>query len=291
MRNNLSLQLGEVDQQLSSIIDSNIDKGESTWLDERIESIIGHRSTRDLYLTYSLIPSKIDLKENLNIPFIDSDLGNYIHLQRANNQEVARIYLLVKVLNADSEFFTEKVANIIQVADTGELETFLKFLILLPNPESYKTTAVAALRTNISTVFYAIAHNNPYPSLFFDEPQWNQMYLKCAFMEGDLSAILNIDARANKDLVRIISDYAHERWAASREIDPVFWRPVARLLDDVLLKDMERLLKSDNPIENRAGALCCHASGHQKAKALLAKYPVLQKQMENQEISWESLKD
>ena len=158
-------------------------------------------------------------------------------------------------MEADNDFFAPKVANIIQVADTGELETFLKFLILLPNPENYKSAAVDALRTNISTVFNAIAFHNPYPSLFFNDQQWNQMYLKTAFMQGDLSAILDIDERANKDLARIISDYAHERWAASRDIDPYFWRPVSKFLDDTLLLDMKRLLESGNPTENKGGSI------------------------------------
>lgn len=290
MGSSFNLKLKDVDQELSKIIQNNLETNERDWLEERIASIIKNQSTKDLYLTYSLIPSKVKLIENLKTTLVDSNLGDYLKSQRGNNQQMARVYLLIKILNANSNFFTEKVSNIIQVADTGELETFLKFLILLPNAEDYKSTAVNALRTNISTIFNAIAHHNPYPSLYFDESQWNQMFLKTAFMEGDLSAILGIDQRANKDLARIISDYAHERWAASREIDPDFWRPVSKFLDDTLLNDMNRLLKSANSIENRAGALCCHGSDNEKAKSLLEKYPALKKQVENKDISWETLK-
>ena len=212
-------------------------------------------------------------------------------LQKVNIHQIARIYLLIKLLEEDKAFFTPKIAKLIEVADISELETFLKFLVLLPHPEEFKTVAVEALRTNISTVFNAIAYQNPFPSKFFDDQQWNQMYLKTAFMQGDLSAILDIDERANKDLARIISDYAHERWAAGRDIDPHFWRPVIKFIDGVLLNDVERLLISDNLIENRAGVLCCYYSANEDAKLLLSEHQELVEKIENKTLSWETLKE
>jgi hypothetical protein len=194
-------------------------------------------------------------------------------------------------LEIDAHYFGPKVNNIIEVADTGELETFLKYLILLPNPEVFKNTAVEALRTNIVTVFDAITLNNPYPAKYFNNQQWNQMYLKAAFMERDLSMIQAIDDRANKDLTRIISDYAHERWAASRKIDPLFWRPVTGFLNDTLLLDMKRLLSSDDLQENRAGALCCFNSKNEQALKLVDQYPKLKDQIASKEVTWKTVKN
>lgn len=276
--------------QLSKIIESNVDKVAKHWLEEKIDATIQSKSTKDLYLTYSLIASKIALDNDFDISEVADDLKEYIQTQNGNIQQIARMYLLIKVLEADEDFFSKKVANIIEVADTGELEAFLKFLILLPNAEKYKMVAVDALRTNISTVFNALAYNNPYPGINFDNQQWNQMFLKTAFMQGDLSAISDIDKRANKDLARIISDYAHERWAAGRDIDPDFWRPVAKFISTELLEDMARLLKSENTIENRAGALCCYYSENKDAKKLLNEHPKLIQQIENTTLSWETLK-
>ena len=284
------MQLENVDQNLLDILNGHVDKGSRNWLEEKINVIVGSQSAKDLYLTYSLIPSKIDLVAELKLSAGISDVNKYLVVQKADSHQITRIYLLRKVLMADKEFFAPKIAKLIEVADTSELETFLKFLILLPSPEDYKNTAVEALRTNISTVFDAIAHHNPYPSQFFDDQQWNQMYLKTAFMQGDLSAILDIDKRANKELTRIISDYAHERWAAGRDIDPYFWRPVSKFLDVALLSDMERLLNSENPIENRAGALCCYHSENPEAKKLLKSHQRMIQQIENKGLSWETLK-
>ena len=194
-------------------------------------------------------------------------------------------------MEENSTYFQPKVATLIQISDTGELETFLKFLVLLPDAEKYKHVAVEALRTNITTIFDAISLKNPYPSMYFNDQQWNQMYLKAAFMQLDLADILDVDKRANKDLARIISDYAHERWAASRDIDPLFWRPVSNFLEENLLKDMERLLKSDNKTENKAGALCCFYSNKNEAKELMKKYPWLHKQIDDEKITWHNLKN
>jgi hypothetical protein len=277
--------------QLSKIIESNLDTVTENWLADKMNTITQAKSTKDLYLTYSLIATKVALDDTFDTSAFDADLKEYIHVQKGNVQQIVRIYLLLKVLEADEDFFSSKVANIIQVADTSELETFLKFLILLPNPEKYKTSAVDALRTNISTVFNAIAFNNPYPGKYFDEQQWNQMYLKTIFIEGDLSAILDVDERANKDLTRIIFDYAHERWAASREIDPYFWRPVSKFLNKELLSDMKRLLVSENPMENKAAVLCLFNSDHTEALELLKQYPELLEKVKNKTISWSSLKD
>ncbi|MBM1107855.1 EboA domain-containing protein [Aurantibacter crassamenti] len=277
--------------QLENIIKANVASDTKNWIDGKIVTIVNEKSTKDLYLTYSLIASKVTINDNFDTSELHQDFKDYIEIQNGNIRQLTRMYLLVNILNADEDFFSSKVANIIEVADTGELETFLKFLILLPNAEKYKMVAVDALRTNISTVFNALAYNNPYPGIYFDDQQWNQMFLKTAFMQGDLSAISDIDKRANKDLARIISDYAHERWAAGRDIDPDFWRPVTKFLSAELLEDMKRLLSSESKIENRAGALCCYHSDNQDAKNLLNGHQNLIQQIENAALSWETIKE
>lgn len=276
--------------QLSKIIESNVDTVAKSWLTEKIDAIIQSKSTKGLYLTYSLIATKVDPKSTFDISEVADDFKEYVQIQNGNIQQIARMYLLLKVLEADEDFFSPKVAKLIEVADIGEQETFLKFLILLPSPEKYVKGAVESLRTNVGTIFGAIAYNNPYPGLYFNEQQWNQMYLKTIFIEGDLGAILDVDKRANKDLARIISDYAHERWAASRAIHPYFWRPVTKFLNNDLLSDMQRLLGSKNEKENWAAALCLSNSDTSEAKEMLNKYPELLEKVKNKTLSWNSLK-
>lgn len=276
-------------EDLKNLLDKNYTSEVIGWLENKITEITENKSVKELYLTYSLIGYKVSNETKLLYSSNDSNIFNYLKNHNANQLQLGRIYLLVKVLESDSDFFTPKISNIIQVADTTELETFLKFLIILPNPANYKSTAVDALRTNITPVFDAISLNNPYPSVYFDDAQWNQMYLKAAFMQRDLSLIIDVDKKANKELSRIISDFAHERWAASRDVDPLFWRPVGKFIDEGLLNDMRKLFESSNKNERIAAALCCYASDNDEAKKLLNNYPELKQKIGQQEISWKTI--
>lgn len=152
-------------------------------------------------------------------------------------------------------------------------------------------TAVESLRTNINPVFEAISMNNPYPATFFNVQQWNQMYLKAAFMQLELQNIIGVEDRANPELARIISDYAHERWAASRKIDPMIWKPVTKYMNAATIEDMKVLLSSDDPIENKAGALCCYYSEQKEAITMLSDHPELVKEIEEGSLAWNNIKD
>ncbi len=276
-------------EQLELVINDNLEAETIDWLFQKLHGILISDSVKELYLTYTLIATKVVPKTDF-IYNKDTALIAYLKNQEANLQQITRIFLLAKVLEDRPKYFTDKVANIIQVADTGELVTFLKYLICLPDPQTFNQTAVEALRTNISQVFTAIALKNPYPAKFFDEQQWNQMYLKAAFMQQDLGAIIGVDERANEDLSRIISDYAHERWAASRDIDPLFWRPVGKFLKGTLKEDMKRLLTSENVQENKAGVLCCFLSEDLELQELMAQHPEIMNLVSTDTLTWENIK-
>ena len=278
-------------KELSKILGDSLDEETNTWIEDRLDIIVESKSAKELYLCYSLLAGKIGPDKKPKIRGVNQELAKYLITQEADLLQIARIYLLIRVLESDRAYFSTKVANLIEVADTGELVTFLKFLILLPNAGDFNRVGVEALRTNIGTVFDAIALNNPYPSKYFNDQQWNQMYLKAAFMERNLGDIVDVEKRANSDLARIISDYAHERWAASRTIDPLFWRPVAQFLEGELLKDMDHLFLSKDKTENLAAALCCYSAPQQEAKDLLSKYTELKEMVTSNEVTWENIKN
>ncbi len=275
--------------RLHELLLSKLSEPELLWLQDSLDSITKKGDTAKLYLTYSQLSAHIEQKPLT--PDLDMDeVSAYLLRQQADNLELSRLYLLAKVLDRDFDFFVQKVAKIIQVADQSELITFLKYLILLPHPEAFTFSAVESLRTNITPVFEAISMKNPYPATYFNDQQWNQMYLKAAFMQLNLKDIVGVEERANSDLARIISDYAHERWAASRNIDPVIWRPVSAFMNEAILADMKHLLESDNEQENWAGALCCYSSAHSEALKLLADRPELQQRIEEKRLNWSDIK-
>ncbi|UJH66933.1 EboA domain-containing protein [Allomuricauda sp. SCSIO 65647] len=276
-------------RSLSELVEQHLPAETKNWFSQKIRQVASEKSARQLYLAYSLCHTKFK-----DVPFDaskcnDSVLAAFLIQREANLVEVGRLALLVNALEADADFFVDKIVHLIQMSDSKELETILKYLVLLPEAEKFCWAAVDALRTNISTVFDAISLNNPYPSLYFNDQQWNQMYLKAVFIGSDLSRIKGVDERANEDLARIISDYAHERWAASRDVDPLIWRPTPNYLQGVLLEDMKRLLGSSDIAENRAGALCCYYSQLQDAKKLLADHQDLVKKIESGDLTWSTI--
>ncbi|MDG1572611.1 EboA domain-containing protein [Robiginitalea sp. M366] len=262
----------------------------AAWLKSQLAGILDPPSGHKLFMAYSLCGRKFPDTPIAPPPAALMDQMTYLREHQIRSRELARVYLLARVLDANPEYFVPKVRQLAQVADTGELVTLLRYLSTLPSAAQLSDLAVDALRTNIADVFDAIALRNPYPARYFNTDQWNQMYLKAAFMQRDLLAIPGVEARANADLARIISDYAHERWAASRDIDPIFWRPVAAYLDqDGLLADMRRLLKSPDPREQKAGYLVCRASGLARVQDLIWVHP-LHAEFQNHPFRWEDLK-
>ncbi|WP_036385757.1 EboA domain-containing protein [Muricauda sp. MAR_2010_75] len=273
---------------LSDILKINLSDSEFQWLTSAVEQISKTKSKKDLYITYSLCTSKVQDKPITDFGTLEYEWKSYLETQKASTLDIARIFVLSSVLYAGEEFL-KPVQQLIQVADKTELETFLKYLVLLPEPKNFNFAAVEALRTNIATVFNAISQYNPYPSQYFTTAEWNQMYLKAAFMQQDLKKIPEIEKMANKDLARIISDYAHERWAASRAIDPMFWRPVSNFLEGNLIDDIERLFKSEDEREQKAATLVCFHSNADKAKTLLNTYNTHLQKVEEGKLTWKNL--
>jgi hypothetical protein len=66
----------------------------------------------------------------------------------------------------------------------------------------------------------------------------------------------------------MLSDFAHERWAAGRAVSPDLWRCLGPLAERPLLNHLERVLREGSDRERAAVALSARANPH--AAALLA---------------------
>jgi hypothetical protein len=125
----------------------------------------------------------------------------------------------------------------------------------------------------MKTVFEAVAHRNPYPAEQLSEDAWNQMVLKALFIGSALDPVIGLDERANPRLAHMLCDYAHERWAAGRPVNPELWRCVGPFAAGPALADLERVLGSDDPRERQAALLALSASTEGAASRLLARHP------------------
>ena len=130
--------------------------------------------------------------------------------------------------------------------------------------------------------------DNPYPAEYLDEAAWNQLVLKAIFTEKPVHRIVGLDERTNQNLANTLSDYAHERWAAHRKLNPMLWRCVAPFVNDKIYPDIERIAVSENQLEREAAALVCQQSDFKAVKDLLKKHPELQEVL-NANLTWEKL--
>ncbi len=108
--------------------------------------------------------------------------------------------------------------EIFRTGDSDERVALLGVLAMLPRPENHLDTAVEACRSNVVTVFEAVACENPYPSCYFPDSSFNQMVLKALFIGVALSRVVGLDKRRSQELARMAGDYAAERRAAGRAV-------------------------------------------------------------------------
>ena len=132
---------------------------------------------------------------------------------------VARAALLVAIgerLEPDAAFAV--IDDLFYRGDSPEREAVLACLSWLGQPERFLDLAVEACRTNVESVFAAIACDNPFPQRWFSEAAFNQMTLKALFIRLPLARIVGLQRRMNRELIRMVGDYAAERRAAGRAL-------------------------------------------------------------------------
>ena len=229
----------------------------SAWLHGQLETLAGAPAERELHIALGLIPRRLG-REDLALS--DTDLAAARQARPDwdprgwSLDEAARILVLCTLGPRNTDFAT-LFADLCRTADVQESVALYKGLPLYPEPAALVPQAAEGVRTNMRAVFEAVAHNNPYPRDHFDENRWNQMVLKALFVGVALAPIQGLDERANPALMRMLCDYAHERWAAGRAVSPELWRCVGPHADDAARADLARVQAEGTDREKAAAAL------------------------------------
>ncbi|MGF1515977.1 MAG: EboA family metabolite traffic protein [Elainellaceae cyanobacterium] len=203
--------------------------------------------------------------------------------------QAGRTLLVLAVPSGDLQAYQQILDMLFAAADLGEQVALYQALPLLPHPELHRHQGTEGIRSSMTAVFEAIALRNPYPASYFDENAWNQLVLKSLFVGSPLHLIAGLDRRANATLARMLSDYAHERWAAGRPVSPALWRCVGPFAVADLVGDLARAIAEPDALQRQAAALACAQSPDPRASALLAQYPELQSQIRSGQLTWRYL--
>jgi hypothetical protein len=131
--------------------------------------------------------------------------------------EVARVLLVRAIARAADDPFAA-VRRLFVTGDNQERAAVLRTLPLLETPARFVPLATEGCRTNVKTVFEAIACENPFPARHFADPAFFQMVLKAVFIGTPVTRIEGLRERTNDELRRMARDYASERGAAGRSI-------------------------------------------------------------------------
>jgi len=258
---------------------------EKDWYESKVERLSHGASPSQFYLSFSGAARKTS-KDALVLS--ESQQSRLQTVQPAFNlstwtiDELCRIAFMTLLPTEQNQAILDKLFD---TADMRESAALFKGLHFLENTADFRLRAIDGLRTNITPVFDAIALDNVYPSIHFEEAPWNQMVLKAIFMQRPIYRIFDFEQRRNKTLALILKDYAHERWSAHRQVSPELWRGVAGSADESFLPDLTKMLKSDLPIEQFAAAKAIIESKLPETDNLLAENGI-----ETERIpSWEEI--
>ena len=139
-----------------------------------------------------------------------------------------RVRLVLAFPSDDTARWLAALDQLFACASSEEAEHLYRGLSRYPHPELLVPRACEGIRSNQRTLFAAVALDHAYPARWLPDGPWNQMVLKAFFTGCDTGRIMGLVGRANAELSRMLHDYARERRAARRAIDPALWS-LARL--------------------------------------------------------------
>jgi hypothetical protein len=282
-------QTEEVKKIITTIIRENLSPETWSWLAEKC--VLANHSAQQLNIAFVSMPQKTgkagihyaaEQAEALSLARPHFTIDNW------TIDRLCRVWLLLHIDSAKKDDYFRSVENLFLAPEMNELVALYSSLPVLQYPELWRSRCSEGIRSNIGIVLEAIICNNPYPSEQLSEAAWNQLVMKAFFTDKSIHQIIGLDQRANKELAQMLSDYASERWAASRTVNPQLWRCVGKFIDEKNFSNIRRIYHSTDPVEKEAAALACYASDYPAAKELLKQDDSLKSQIESGQLNWDT---
>ena len=293
MKNEIYLyDVDELKIVLSTLIKHYMSIDNYLWLEEKASLVALENNAAQLNLSFAAISRKTgreiiklntDQKKQVNAILSEFSIDGWpLH-------RLCRTWILLQVNAVEKDNYTNKIDGLFKNAEMNELADLYAALPVFAYPAIWVKRCSEGIRSNIGIVLEAIMYDNPYSSKFLDEAAWNQLVLKTFFTDKDVNRIIGLDDRANPPLASTLIDYAHERWAAKRQVNPQLWRLVGKFIDETNISDIQKIAASEDISTRRAAALTCFQSEYVPAKNLLDMVPELKNEILENKLNWINL--
>jgi hypothetical protein len=275
-----------IHQALSGIVKSNVSADCGSWLEEVAQS----SDQAKISQAFVMLPRKTG---KLPIQFSDAQKAwieeiGITYMSSWTVDRLSRVWLLSTLNSENQDQLYSTVDRLFLSAEMNEAVALYSALPFLAHPEIWVKRCAEGIRSNIGSVLEAIMENNPYPSANLDEAAWNQLVLKAFFTEKDIKLIVGLDERVNLALALTLTDYARERWAAGRQVNPQLWRLVGKFINAAIFEALKTGLQHYDQTEQRAIALAVAQSDYQPAKDYINTFPELKLALADGSLDWNS---
>jgi hypothetical protein len=282
--------MDELKNILKDIIRNNISADAWTWLENEALSLQSNGDIPKFNIAFVAMPRKTGKGA------ITFTQGAKINMMRPGfsigswtADRLTRVWLLMHLKSGNKEKYIAAIENLFLNAEMSELVALYSALPVLAYQEAWQKRCAEGIRSNIGQVLESIICDNPYPAEQLDEAAFNQLVLKAIFTEKPILRISGLQKRLNRNLSKSLSDYAHERWAAHRAVNPLLWMCVTPFIDENIFHDIRQIFSSENPVEREAAALACHESNYAPGKKLLEEDMELKEKVKRGEVSWSTV--
>lgn len=273
----ISDDFGNISELLLNIIKDNLDETVFEWL---LKARSAHE-INNLGQAFVMLPRKTG-KSLFNLSEIQKkqiEEAGINYIADWSIDRLARVWLLSVQSLADAEKSHPVIENLFLSAEVNEAVALYSALPFLAEPKTWVKRCAEGIRSNIGSVLEAIMENNPYPSKYLDEAAWNQLVLKAFFTEKNINKINGLDERANKQLAITLSDYARERYAAGRQVNPQLWRLTGPFINEQIFEAIKIGLSNQDKEAHEAIALAISASDYDPAKVYISQIPELSQRL------------
>jgi hypothetical protein len=220
---------------LGRLLQNNIPATGWDWLQQKAGLLNGENSAAVFYTAFTALP-RFTGKPIVQVSAAEAQ---QIRQQRTgfsvtgfSSDRIGRIWLTLQLAAENKTSYLQTISQLFLSAEMNELVALYSALPVFAYPQDWESRCMEGIRTNIAGVLEAILYENPYPSEYLSEAGWNQMVLKAIFTGKEINRITGLEERANPALSHMLIDYAHERQAAGRPVDPQLWRLADRFADE-----------------------------------------------------------